>query len=252
MNRFPIPSGSSAAAATLLWLLALPCLAAAQSNPDFLFRDPKVSLSFRLGYALPTVSSDVFDDARTNLTLESSDFGSFNWAGQLAIRATSRVDIAVDMGYSSSSSRSEMRDWVGVDDLPIEQVTEFKRLPLTIGVKAYLAERGQRIGRFAWIPEKWAPFLGAGFGVVWFDYDQTGEFVDYVTLDIFRDHFTSEGSAPTIHVFGGADWSLGPTLFLTAEGRYGWAKADMGSDFVDFDQIDLSGFQATAGISLRF
>jgi hypothetical protein len=145
-----------------------------------------------------------------------------------------------------------MREWVGVDDLPIEQITEFKRMPLTVGVKAYLADRGRRVGRFAWIPEKWAPFVGAGLGVVWYDYDQTGEFVDYVTLEIFRDHFTSEGSAPTIHVFGGADWSLGPSLFLTAEGRYGWAKADMGSDFVDFDQIDLSGFQATAGISLRF
>jgi hypothetical protein len=246
------PRPGTAAAAALLGALALPALAGAQSAPDFLFKDPRVSLSLRMGYSLPTVASDVFDFTRTELTVSDSDFHSASWGAQLAIRTSERVDVAIDVGFSKSTTRSEYREWVDQDDLPIEQDTEFRRVPLTVGAKVYLAERGRRIGRFAWIPEKWVPFVGASAGWVWYEFIQEGDFVDFETLGIGYDRFTSGGAAPTIHVFGGADWSLNPSLFLTAEGRYAWAKADMDRDFVNFDRIDLSGFQASAGISLRF
>jgi hypothetical protein len=227
-------------------------MAAAQRAPDFLFKDPRVSLSLRVGYSLPTVSSEVFDFTRNELTIQDRDFYSASWGAQLAVRASERVDVAVDVGFAKSNTRSEYRDWVDQLDLPIEQDTEFRRVPLTLGAKVYLADRGRRIGRFAWIPEKWAPYVGASAGWVWYEFLQEGDFVDFEDLGIGYDRYSSEGTAPTIHVYGGADWSLGPSFFLTAEGRYAWAKADMGRDFVDFDRIDLSGFQATAGISLRF
>jgi hypothetical protein len=76
--------------------------------------------------------------------------------------------------------------------------------------------------------------------------------VDFENLDIFPDVFESSGWTPTAHVLAGADFSLTPRLALNAEGRYGWAKADMGPDFVGFDKIDLAGFQATLGLSVRF
>jgi hypothetical protein len=158
----------------------------------------------------------------------------------------------VDVSVAQTRSRSEFRDWVDTDDLPIEQKTEFQRVPLTFGVKAYLKDRGRSVGRFAWVPAQWAPYVGAGAGWVWYRFRQDGDFVDYDTLDIFTDTFTSRGRAPTLHLYGGADWSLGPNFFLTAEARYAWASADMGGDFVGFDPVDLSGLQATVGLSVRF
>jgi hypothetical protein len=46
----------------MLLMLALP--AAAQSGPGFLFRNPRASFGLRVGYAVPMVSSDIFDDTR--------------------------------------------------------------------------------------------------------------------------------------------------------------------------------------------
>lgn len=41
-------------------------------------------------------------------------------------------------------------------------------------------------------------------------------------------------------------------LFLEVEGRYRWARAEPGGDFVGFETIDLSGAKVTAGISYLF
>lgn len=262
MVRFPRTLGRMTVLAALVGALAAPAALAAQERPDFLFRTPRISLGLRVGYALPTASSEIFDFTREQLTVERTDFASATWGGELAVRVAPRIDVAAEFGYASARKLSEMREfteWVGDTELPIEQTTEFRRVPFTIGVKAYLSERGRSVGRFAWIPARWTPFVGAGAGWVWYRFEQEGDFVDYETYDpveetydIFTDRFVSDGNAPTIHLFGGADWSLGPNFFLTAQGRYTWARADMSRDFKDFDRMDLSGFQATAGISVRF
>jgi hypothetical protein len=258
MLRAPV---RTALLAVALGALVLPAAGAAQEGErDFLFRTPRATLGLRVGYALPTASSEIFDFSNEQLTLERGDYASATLGGQLGIRVTPRVDVAVDLGYAKSRRPSEFRDWVDIDDLPIQQVTEFRRVPLTAGLKYYLADRGRSIGRFAWIPNAWAPFVGAGAGWVWYEFTQDGDFLDEAACiedpdtgcGIFSDRYVSDGHAPTMHVFGGADWTLSPTFFLTAEGRYTWAKADMSQDFVGFDRMDLSGFQATAGISVRF
>lgn len=229
----------------------LPYAAQAQAR-DFLLRTPRATLGFRTGYALATASSEIFDFSREQLTLTRRDFDAMTFGAQLAISATPRLDVALDVSVADAERKSEFRDWVGSDDLPIEQTTEFYRLPVTLGVKAYLRDRGRGVGRFAWVPERWAPYVGAGAGWVWYRFEQDGEWVDYESLDIFRDRFTTSGSTPTVHVYGGADWSLGPAVVLSAEARYGWARAEMGGSFVGFDALDLSGLQGTLGISLRF
>lgn len=238
--------------ALALLLAGAPGAALAQAPSDFLLRTPRVSLGLRAGYAMAMASSEVFDFTRDELTLSRSDFDAPAWGGQLAVRLAPRVDLALDVSVASARRGSEFRDWVDTNDLPIEQTTEFRRVPVTLGVKAYLRDRGRAVGRFAWIPTTWAPYVGVAAGAVWYRFDQDGDFVDYETLDIFTDRFTSEGNAPTVHVYGGADWSLSPGLFLTAEARYQWARADMGADFVDFDPMDLSGLVGTVGISVRF
>jgi hypothetical protein len=55
-----------------------------------------------------------------------------------------------------------------------------------------------------------------------------------------------------MHVFGGTDLRLYRALFLTFEGKYVWAKAKLGTDFIDFDPIDLGGFRVSTGINVLF
>jgi opacity protein-like surface antigen len=253
MRHRAIFAGSALLGAVLAPLV-VPSGASAQ-EADFLFRRPWVSLGIRGGYAIPRAGSDIFEFTSEQLTVEKSDFRSAAGGLEIAVRATERIDVAFGVDVSRSETRSEFRDWIGDDDLPIEQTTVFQRIPATVTVKGYLWERGREVSRFAWIPARWSPYAGVGAGVVWYRFQQDGEFVDFDTadLEIFQYTYRSEDRAPTAHVLAGADVSLGPRFVLTGEGRYSWARADMDLlEFDGFDKIDLSGLQVTAGVSVRF
>lgn len=242
----------SLAIALLAPLAATDAARAQGQGEGFLFDRPNLTFGAHLGYAVPRAGSEVFDFTREQLTVEKSDFNAISFGAELAIRATERFDVALDAGFEKSDTRSEFRDWVDENDLPIEQSTAFTRVPVTAGVKAYLLDRGRRISRYAWIPRTWAPWVGAGGGLVWYEFEQTGDFVDFETLDIFFDDFRSSGVAPTAYVAAGVDVSLGPRWLLTGGARYRWASAEMDRDFVGFEDIDLAGLGARVGIAVRF
>ena len=187
-------------------------------------------------------------------SVDDGDFGSGLVGLELGIRASDRVDIAFGLGVARSQTRSEYRDWLGSDDLPIEQTTSFRRVPLTASLKYYLSDRGRSVSQFAWIPGDWTPYVGAGGGWTAYRFEQTGEWVDFESddLDIFRGTVVSDGFAPTAHLLAGVQKSLSPHFFLSGEGRYSWASKEMDLDFEGFDPIDLGGFQLAVGISARF
>ncbi len=231
--------------------------AAAQQSADFLLGAPKVALTIKAGFAQPRAGSggdteSLWDFTRKQLTVDTPDLSGTTIAGELAIRAAERLDVTLSFGYSLSATRSEFREWVDMDDLPIEQTTEFSTFPLTVGVKAYLLDRGRALGRFAYIPRKWNPYLGVAGGAVWYRFEQFGDFVDFETLDIFRTTFRSAGRGATVHFLGGMEVSLNNHVMLVGEGRYALASAPLESEFVGFPDLDLAGFQITAGLSLRY
>lgn len=252
MDR-PRPAHAGLLALAGLVALLPAALAAQQQDRDFLFRRPVVSLTLRGGYTVPNTGSEIFDFTTEQLTLDDGDFAAASFGGELAWRATERIDVALGVDVSRTEATSEFRDWVDLDDNPITQTTTFWRTPVVVSVKGYLYERGRRVSRFAWVPtSSWSPYAGVGLGWTWYHFEQQGDFVDFETLDIFTDRFVSEGRAPTLQVLGGATVDLGRRLALTAEGRYAWASTDMDADFVDFEPIDLGGFHGTVGLSVRF
>jgi outer membrane protein W len=232
--------------------LAATAVAPAVTAQDFLFRRPSVTVGARIGYSLPSAGGEIFDFTREQLTISTSDFNALALGGEIAVRTTDRIDLALAFGYAGSKTRSEFREFVGTDDLPIEQETRFSRVPLTLGAKVYLSQRGRRISELAWIPRKWAPYVGGGAGIVWYRFQQEGEFVDFETLDIFFDEFVSKGSSALGYATAGVDYSLTPKWLVNGEARYAFASAAVSGDFVGFEDIDLSGFTAALGISLRF
>ncbi len=236
------------AAATLF----LPSGAFAQSSGQgFLFKQPTVRVGILGGYMVAQASGDVLDHARDQLTLGGRDFDASAWGVEVAARAAKRLDVVLGFRFSRSDVRSEMRDWVDLDNLPIEQTTTFTRIPVTVSTRFYLRDRGRAISQFAWIPAKWAPFVGAGAGIIWYRFEQTGDFVDIATLDILNFTLESNGWARTAHAFAGVDISISPRFLWTLEGRYALGRDRTGLSF-DYDNLNLSGFQATIGVSARF
>jgi hypothetical protein len=239
------------ALATALLALASPARAQG-SGRGFLFHEPVGSLAIRGGFALAGAGSDIFSFSTDQLTLHRRDFNAPAVGVDLGIRVASRFDVVLGGAYAGSSARSEFRRWVDQNDLPIEQTTSFRRVPVTASVKTYLTPRGRSIGRFAWVPSRYALYAGVGGGAMWYRLRQQGDFVDFNTRDVFPDKFESSGWAPTAHALAGLDFSLSPRFALTAEGKYAWAKANMSEDFSGFDRIDLSGYAATIGFCVRF
>ena len=255
MNRRAL--GAALLVAATLGMAGADRLAAQSGGDGFLFKQPRLSLTLKGGANFPRAASgngtqSLWDLTREELTVETGDLTGSSIIGEVAFRASERVDVTFSVGGTRSEVRSEFRDWVGTDDLPIEQTTEFSTVPFTVGVRAYLLPRGRAVGSLAWIPARFRPYVGIAGGVVGYTFRQHGEFVDYETWDIFRDNFLSKGRGATVHLTGGVDLSLNRHLLVVAEGRYGYASAGLGTDFVGFPDLDLSGFQATAGFSLQF
>lgn len=234
--------------------LVAPRAAQAQirGNPDFLFRRPAATLSLRLGYARPSENSDVFDQLRSQFTLDRGAFSGVALAADLSVRAAERFDVVLGIGFSRVTKGSKYRNWVDLDDLPIEQTTFLSRLPLSAGVKYYFKDRGRSIGRFAWIPEEWTPYVGAAAGMTHYRLEQLGDFVDVQSLDIYYDALASDGWAPAASILAGVDRSLGPRVALRAEARYSWGSTDLDFDFGGFEPIDLGGLDASIGLAFRF
>jgi hypothetical protein len=235
-----------------VFVLGLAPPAHAQLGGDgFLFRAPRVRLAVRGGFALASANSDVFDFTTENLTLEKRDFSSFSGGASIGVAATDRLELSVDVGYSRAAKSSAFRHLIDNNDLPIEQRTTFERIPYTANVKLYLNSPGQRIGTTAWVPAKLSPWIGAGGGVMQYRFHQNGDFVDFQTNKVFTSTFESTGATAVVQGLAGTDFTLTPSLALTGEARYLWARGDLGRDFGGFNKIDLSGVSASVGLSLR-
>lgn len=233
--------------------LALPLTARAQGSGDgFLFHKPHGAVILRGGVASPTANGDLYSFLTDQFTLTKGDFRAPSFGGDLLVSVAPRVDLDFGISYSGAKKASEFRHFIGTDNLPIQQTTSIARLPLTAGARFYLAPPGRSIGQFAWIPNKFVPYVGAGGGMIWYRLHQAGDFVDFQTTDVFPDSFESSGWTSTAHAMAGADYSLSPRLALTGEARYTWAKAPLGTDFTGFDGIDLSDFGVTLGLNVRF
>lgn len=225
---------------------------AGQRPRGFLLRTPLVTLGLRAGLNLPRAGSQLFDFTTEQLTLDRSDFNAFTIAGDLGIRLVDRLDVIAGFAYMSTTKASEFRLYEDTDGLPITQRTTFTQVPLTLGLRAYLLPRGREVGRFVWIPTKFAPYVSAGGGMVHYTFRQVGSFVDFVDLSIFDTELESGGWAPLGFASVGADFALGPQVVLNADARYHLANAELRQDFGDFsDGIDLSGFLFSLGVHFR-
>jgi len=240
-----------------LGLFFFACLSASRVHAQdtgngFLFRTPAGEVSFRGGFDRASAGSDVFAFTVQELTLSQHDFSGLTFTTDVDKTLTQRLDIRISFGISQSTTPSEFRDFVDNNRNPIEQTTVFMRVPVTASLKAYLAGPGRSIGHFAWVPSRYAPYVGGGGGAMWYRFEQEGDFIDFATTKVFRDRFVSEGFTPTVQAFAGTDVSLSPRFALTVEGRYQWAQSHLSTDFSQFQPIDLSGFALTAGFSIRY
>ena len=224
------------------------------AEPDFLFGKPRVALGLRGLWVNPRANSDIFSFVTEQLTLQKKDFRAQGFAFDLGLPVSSRLDGVAGLEYNRASTASEDRAFIEADGTPIRQNTQLTQFNVTGSLELALLPRGRAIGQYAWIAAPVTPYIGAGGGLTWYRFEQTGDFVDSLDpeLGIFEAQLLSDGWTTNTHVFGGVDIKMTRRLLLSAEARYVWADATMGLDFVGFEPIDLSGLRIAGGIRLLF
>jgi hypothetical protein len=222
------------------------------SSPDFFLGRPSGSIGVRGSWVFARAGSDLFDFVQNQLTIDKGDFNGPAVAADVGIAITPRLEAVGGFEFSRATIGSEYRDLVDNNELPIIQQTRLQEVNLSGSVRLMLKPRGREVSRFAWVPERVAPYIGAGGGFLWYEFEQAGDFVDFIDFSVFTDVFRSSGWTPSAHVFGGADIQLHKRLYFSLEGRYLWAAGDLGTDFIDFDPIDLAGFRLAGGINILF
>lgn len=221
-------------------------------TPDFLFGRPKGSVGLCGSWTFASAGSDLYDFVARELTIDRHDFDSPGIGFTAAMALGPRLDAQAGVEWHKTTIGSEYRNFVDNNFLPIAQSTSLRTLALTGSVRYALAPRGRDVSRFAWVPSRLVPYVGAGAGAIFYEFEQIGDFVDFVDLSVFPDVFRSNGWAPSAHVLGGVDIRLYRGLYGTLEGRYTRASAALDRDFIDFDPIDLSGLRLAAGVNLLF
>jgi hypothetical protein len=221
-------------------------------SADFLFGRPNMSIGIRGSWVFASAGSDFFDFVTRQLTLEKEHFNSPAFAADVAYGLTSRLQVEGGVELTRMERGSEYRDFVDNNLLPIEQTTSLNTTHIIAGVRYALAPRGREVSRLVWVPSKIVPYVGAGAGAVYYQFRQYGDFVDFVDNSVFYESFKSAGWAPTAHVFGGVDVQIYRGLYATVQGRFTKGAGDLGSDFIDFDPLDLSGFRMSGGINILF
>lgn len=246
-----VPSRLAAVLVIAGMLAAAQPARAQRSGDGFLFQRPGGAFVVRAGFDQARAGSDIFSFVTNELTLRKSDFRGLSLAGELNAQVSPRTQIVFGLSWSGSRTGSEYQHYVDNNNLPIEQTTSFERVPMTVGVRYYIVSPGEAIGHLAWVPSRYAPYIGAGIGAMWYQFRQSGDFIDLNTMNVFPDTYKSSDWTLTAHVNAGVDVSLGPRIFFTTEGRYTWARGPVGADFSGFHRIDLSGLALTFGVGYR-
>lgn len=231
-----------------------PVPAGAQTSPDFLFGSPNGMIGVRSGWVFASANSDLFTFVQEHLTVDRKDFNAPAIGVDVEFAVAPRVGVIGGFDFARASKDSEYRDFVDNQRLPITQTTQLSELNLSGSVKFAVTPRGRDVSNRAWIPAPVTPYVGAGGGMMRYEFLQYGDFIDVDSpaMDIFTDTFRSSGWTPTAHVFGGVDVRVYKRLYLSGEGRYLWSNGAPDRDFIDFDPIDLAGFKATVGVHYMF
>lgn len=251
-HRFTASMTALALAVVAYGLCAVP--ASAQTSPDFLFGKPNGTIGLRSGWVFARADSDLFAFVQNHLTVDRKDFNAPAVGFDVDLAMTPRASAVIGFDFSKASKDSEYRKFVDNRRLPITQTTSLREMNISGSLKFALTPRGREISSRAWIPAAVTPYVGAGGGLLLYQFLQHGDFVDVddPKLGVFADTFRSDGLAPSAHVFGGVDVKVWKRMYVSAEARYLWAQGKPDRDFIDFDPIDLAGFKLSGGIHYLF
>ena len=201
--------------------------------------------------------------ARTASSSHSSRISS-RWTARISTRpplawtsnSPSRPRASVVVGFDFSQGRARIRSIAissTISGCPITQTTRLREMNMSGSVKFALTPRGREISSRAWIPAAVTPYVGAGGGLLRYEFLQYGDFIDvddgawrlprYLPLR----RVGAERARVRRRRREGVEAAVSQR-----RGALSLVEGDARSRLFGFDPIDLAGFKATVGIHYMF
>jgi hypothetical protein len=214
-------------------------------------------LDVRIGGFFPRGSDTLFDDLSSlytpdgdpNRGVRARDFRGVFGGIEYNTVILPHLELGVHLDGYGRTLDTSYRDYTREGDVEIQQRLKLSIVPLGATLRLMPTSKNAPI----------APYVGVGVDAIFYSYEESGDFVDFSDpeLGIYTDDFRATGAALGVHAVAGLRVYLSRDLAIVGEGRYQWAKRDMGDDFAPnepglVNRIDLSGASFTVGLHLRF
>jgi hypothetical protein len=198
------------------------------------------------GYVLPSGNSDVFDQNARETTFRTSDLDG--WGGTIGYDhfLGEFFNLGLSTSYYHDDTTVQDVDFTYQDGHPILRDLHFEIVPLEFNLHVLPLGRNPAV----------IPYLGGGFGVYFWNYEEAGDFVfnRLTNPNIVTGRAHSDGVDPGYHVEGGLMIPFSRNTTFTAEAKYWHAhgKLDVSGFDPSFGPLDLSATMFQAGVSIWF
>ncbi len=217
--------------------------------------DTTNSFEFRLGGFFPAGGGEFWDGTESTFDLSHSDFNDAMLGISYVAGITNNFELGFNLGFYDSTVRAGYRDFVDQDGFPILHDTTLRLTPLTVDFRFLPGGRYSLRGRRGqYRVHHPVPYVGAGAGMNFWSYRETGDFLDFSQSPpvVFPASFRDSGTAFEGHVLAGVELPVGPAWGVLFEGRYSWSSVTPGGDFAGLGKLNLGGPSAFIGASLHF
>jgi opacity protein-like surface antigen len=211
------------------------------------------NLDLKLGAFFPRAASglpnDLFADDANLYIRDGNRLEKKDWVGPAGgIAYNSRLapnfELGVGLDGYGKKLHTSYADYTDDAGAEIRQTLQLSVVPLGVSLRAVPTSRLARV----------APFVEVGADLVFYEYKESGDFIDFEDPNqtIYSDAFKASGTTLGWHVAGGVRVPVSDDFSLVGQYRYQIAKKkDMGPDFGGL-ALDLNGGMATFGVNIRF
>ena len=206
-------------------------------------------LDLRVGAFIPSANSNLFDDDEDLYFVSKSDWVGVFGGAEFNMVVARNVEMAFHVDGYARTLDTSYRDWTWPDGSDIYQTLRFEVVPMGVTLQFVPTDKRTKV----------APFVGGGVDLLYYKYEEWGDFIDFWDPDhtVYSDEFYSDGVAFGFHAVGGVRVYFNRDFAFVLRGSYQWGKATMGQDFAANEpglenRIDLGGPSVTAGVHIRF
>lgn len=200
------------------------------------------SINMKVGWFSPSQSSDLWQTNHDNLTFKKSDMNDALYLGEYEIYFDRLASIGFETGYYERGRHAQYRDYETGDGKPIYQSLQLRLVPVMANLRFYpLSYR-----------RLFCPYIGVGAGIMFWTYDQWGDFINFTNDTIFYSEATTRTVSPAVSGTAGIVLRFQRSLGIVIEGKYIYSRGTLSSDFEGFEKLDLGGFTVSAGVNIYF